>query len=144
MLKFISFLLFIVVSISAYALHPVAHVEPHNLHDKELIMERYEILDIFKMDTLSWTDGSSIVILLLPWSDPAHEEFISNYLGLNLNRYRRDIEGKINSGDSVGFIRVESLDDMLYKLHDIHGSVGYTEDSLLMEVRGAIIPIIAY
>ncbi|WP_020161055.1 MULTISPECIES: hypothetical protein [Methylobacter] len=80
---------------------------------------------IFKMRLLRWNDGSAVTVFVLNDDDPLHKQFCKQILNVFPHQMRRNWNKLVFSGSGQAPILVESKTEMIEKIANTPGSVGY-------------------
>ena len=75
---------------------------------------------IYRGKIKRWSDGSKIIIIVLPMYDINQLEMLLNILGISITKMRQIIKSSNN------FIQIKKGYTLLYKLHRTKGSIGIT------------------
>jgi len=91
---------------------------------------------IFTMRLLHWPDGTRVRVFVLPDADPLHQEFAKRSLDLYPRQLRRVWDRHLFSGAGAIPVEVSSVEEMLRRVAETPGAVGYLPDGLARgEVR---------
>ena len=88
---------------------------------------------IFSMRLHQWDDGQEITVFVLPKNNKSHIDFCKNKLGIFPYQLQRIIDKCIFSGQSQAPIVVKDSLEMLERLKNTPGSIGYLEKDYLDE-----------
>jgi ABC-type phosphate transport system substrate-binding protein len=121
------FLLTIVMT-SAYADdQSVTVLIHHEVTTNELTSA--QLRRIFSMRQTVWPNGMSIAVFVLPTENPAHQVFCKEILKMFPYQVERIWNKLVYSGMGVKPIEVESEQQMLQKIKDTPGAIGYLPES---------------
>ena len=91
---------------------------------------------VFTMRLLHWPDGTRVRVFVLPDSDPLHQEFAKQSLDLYPRQLRRVWDRHLFSGAGAIPVEVSSVEEMLRRVAETPGAIGYLPDGLARgEVR---------
>lgn len=82
---------------------------------------------IFSLRAKAWPDGSKITVVVYKDEHPVHRDFLVNTLKMLPHQLRRQWDRYIYSGIGQGPVVVETLDEMLTKINETPGAIGYVE-----------------
>ena len=91
-----------------------------------------EIEDIFTLRSKRWSDGTSIKVFLLPRNHQRTWLFTTKYLNMTPNRYYDLLESRESSGKGNVFQTVESEYEIMMKILNTPGSIGYASESIII------------
>lgn len=80
---------------------------------------------IFSMRSRAWPDGTPITVFVLEDSDPDHKLFVRSVLSLLPHQLRRQWDRLVYTGIGQAPIEVKDESEMLQKLLNTPGSIGY-------------------
>lgn len=83
-----------------------------------------DLLKIYAVKQLAWTDGSRIVVLDVDKDDPVKDRFYSS-LGRRFDMFKQVWVRKKFNGDSNVPISVKTYDDLIQLVRITPGAVGY-------------------
>lgn len=86
---------------------------------------------IFSMRVRTWPDGSRITVFILPEDDTRHQQFIRSQLSLLPHQLRRNWQRLVYTGIGQAPITVADEREMLDRLRQIPGSVGYLSEATI-------------
>lgn len=98
----------------------------HSLNQQELTLGVARLL--FTMRLLRWPDGTRVRVFVLPDSDPLHNEFAKQSLDLYPRQLRRVWDRHLFSGSGAVPVSVSSVDEMLERVGETPGAIGYLPD----------------
>ncbi len=84
-----------------------------------------EIRAIFAMRKTIWPDGTKIKVFVLPDNAPEHRLFTKSRLNMFPHQFRRIWDRLTFSGVGQAPVEVSSFKEMLQRLSDTPGSIGY-------------------
>lgn len=125
--------LVLLVSIAAFSSRlGAAEVVVHrSLGQQELTLGVARLL--FTMRLLRWPDGTRVRVFVLPDSDPLHHEFAKQSLDLYPRQLRRVWDRHLFSGSGAVPVSVNSVDEMLKRVSETPGAIGYLPDGFADE-----------
>ena len=85
---------------------------------------------IFTMRLLRWPDGTRVRVFVFPDSSPVHREFAKQSLDLYPRQLRRVWDRNLFSGSGAVPVTVRSVDEMLKRIGETPGAIGYLPDGL--------------
>ena len=88
---------------------------------------------LFTMRLLHWPDGTRVRVFVLPDSDPLHREFAKQSLDLYPRQLRRVWDRHLFSGSGAVPVLVGSVEEMLKRVGETPGAIGYLPDGLATE-----------
>lgn len=80
------------------------------------------------MRQMHWPNGNSIVVYVLPKSDPLHQKFCKEQLRLFPYQLDRIWHRLTFSGYGVAPIEVESVQELIKAVQSTKGAIGYVEN----------------
>jgi hypothetical protein len=83
---------------------------------------------LFTMRVLHWHDGTKARVFVLPDRHPVHQEFAKESLGLYPRQLRRVWDRHLFSGAGAVPVEVDSAEEMLRRVADTPGAIGYLPD----------------
>jgi len=95
-------------------------------HDNETsTLSKNMLRSIFAMRSPMWADGSPIHVFVLKDSSPIHTSFCKHLLGMFPYQLRRVWDRQVFSGTGIAPITVKSEQEMLEKVSQYKGGIGY-------------------
>jgi hypothetical protein len=88
---------------------------------------------LFTMRLLRWPDGTRVRVFVLPDSEPLHRQFAKQSLGLYPRQLRRVWDRHLFSGSGAVPVSVSSVDEMLKRVGETPGAIGYLPDGVANE-----------
>jgi len=88
---------------------------------------------LFTMRLLRWSDGTHVRVFVLPDSDPLHSAFAKQTLDLYPRQLRRVWDRRLFSGSGAVPVTVDSVEEMLRRVSETPGAIGYLPDGLARE-----------
>ena len=88
---------------------------------------------LFTMRLLRWSDGTRVRVFVLPDSDPLHRMFAKQTLDLYPRQLRRVWDRHLFSGSGAVPVTVDSVEEMLRRVSETPGAIGYLPDGLATE-----------
>ena len=88
---------------------------------------------LFTMRLLRWSDGTRVRVFVLPDSDPLHKVFAKRALDLYPRQLRRVWDRRLFSGSGGAPVTVDSVEEMLRRVSETPGAIGYLPDRLAKE-----------
>jgi len=133
-------ILFFAVTASIFALAENNHndTSEKSRHPEVIVPEDlpYEALSlnqiraIFSMRVRRWPDGSPITVMVLRDQNPIHKNFLKSTLQMLPHQLRRHWDRYIYSGIGQGPIVVTNQGEMLEKVRQTDGAIGYIEEGV--------------
>ncbi|WP_231383568.1 substrate-binding domain-containing protein [Methylobacter luteus] len=96
-----------------------------NRANQQNTISRNGLSAIFKMRLLRWNDGSAVTVFVLNDDDQLHRQFCKQILNVFPHQMRRNWNKLVFSGSGQAPILVESKEEMIEKIANTPGSVGY-------------------
>jgi len=90
-------------------------------------ISQYNLRAIFGMRKRSWKDGEAITVYVLSDDSPLHVEFSKKVLGIFPHQLRRSWDYLVFSGLGQAPIEVESKQEMLRRVEQTPGWIGYLD-----------------
>ncbi len=100
-------------------------IVPNNLPYESLSLN--QVRAIFSMRVRRWPDGSPITVFVLRDRNPVHRDFLKSTLQMLPHQLRRHWDRYIYSGIGQGPVVVDDQEEMLDKVRQIDGAIGYIE-----------------
>lgn len=85
---------------------------------------------VFTMRLLRWHDGTRVKVFVLPDSNATHKEFAKRSLGLYPRQLRRVWDRHLFSGAGAVPTEVDTVDEMIRRVAETPGAVGYVPDGV--------------
>lgn len=88
-----------------------------------------------------WSDGSNVTVFVLQDDNPLHKQFCKQILNVFPHQMRRNWNKLVFSGTGQAPILLENKDEMINKLRDTPGAVGYlsgkdlTKDIKILDIE---------
>ena len=101
------------------------------LNQRDLTLNVARLL--FTMRLLRWPDGTRVRVFVLPDSDPLHRVFAKQTLDLYPRQLRRVWDRHLFSGSGAVPVTVDSVDEMLRRVAETPGAIGYLPDGFARE-----------
>ncbi len=99
-----------------------------NSSNQHSFLSRKELLNIYTMRQRYWPDGTAITVYIL--TDPqAHKEFCTQRLKIFPHQLRSRWDRLVYSGTGKAPIEVHSETEMISRIKQHHGSIGYVHSS---------------
>ena len=105
-------------------------------------MSRSEVRAMFSMYIKRWDDGTPITVILLPYENWQHKQFVRNILRGTPKRFRERIEEVRNGKGGVSLKQVRDFDDMIPLVAETIGSIGYTASYLVGDFGAGYVEIV--
>ncbi len=86
---------------------------------------------IFSMRLNRWQDNTSIIVFVLPDNNPIHRRFTKEKLSMLPHQLRRSWDRYVYSGTGMGPIEVKDEQEMLEKVMNTPGAIGYTNERFI-------------
>jgi hypothetical protein len=99
----------------------------------EMSLPRSMVRSIFIMRMTSWPNGTPIRVFVLGDKDELHADFSKRILGVFPHQLRRAWNRQIFSGTGQSPERVQSEREMLEKVSQIPGAIGYLSEDIFNE-----------
>jgi hypothetical protein len=127
------FYLFLLASMAAFSSRSgAAEVVVHrSLSQQELTLGVARLL--FTMRLLRWPDGTRVRVFVLHDDAPLHREFAKQSLDLYPRQLRRVWDRHLFSGSGAVPVSVNSVDEMLKRVSETPGAIGYLPDGFADE-----------
>ncbi len=91
-------------------------------------LTKYELRAVFAGRVRNWPNGLPVRVVVFSDSSNLQVEFCNNYIGLNSMQFRRIWNRVIYSGVGESPFFVKSEAEMIEKIRDIPGSIGYVDE----------------
>jgi hypothetical protein len=88
------------------------------------------------MKTRFWPDGQKVTVFYMPFESKIHKDFCNEVLGITTNKFERNVETYVNTGNAAYFIQLTHDSQMLQKVSLTSGSIGYISSKLILVNRG--------
>lgn len=88
-------------------------------------VSRQYLLSVFSMQTRTWPEGQSIRVYILPPQQPEHRAFVKSELKLFPYQLVKIWDRSVFSGSGQSPMIVESEEEMLRKVSENKGAIGY-------------------
>ena len=85
---------------------------------------------VFTMRLLRWPDGTRVRVFVLPDSHPLHRAFAKQSLDLYPRQLRRVWDRHLFSGSGAVPVSVSTVDEMLKRVGETPGAIGYLPDGV--------------
>jgi ABC-type phosphate transport system substrate-binding protein len=122
------------LALPAWADTPLA-----NITDDQTTISRQDVGWMYTMRTRYWADGARITVYNLPHSSPVHRSFVRNVLNTSPITYQQVLERQINAGNASQYRTVRNEIEMLARLANTYGAIGYVSaDALLIHTPGGL------
>ncbi len=99
----------------------------------ETSLPRSVVRSIFTMRLTSWPNGMPIRVFVLGDKDELHTLFSKRILGVFPHQLRRAWNRQIFSGTGQAPEKVENVREMLEKVSQVPGAIGYLSEDLINE-----------
>lgn len=93
-------------------------------------LSKNKLRAIFAMRTAHWADGSPIHVFVLEDDNILHAEFCKDILGMYPYQLRRIWDRQVFSGTGIAPITVKTEQEMIEKVSQTHGSIGYIHSKM--------------
>lgn len=99
-------------------------------------ISRNKARSIFSMRLREWSDGTPIVVYVLPDQAELHRDFVQNILAMLPHQLRRHWDRYVYTGIGQAPIEVANINEMITRVHNTAGAIGYIrEDSADANIR---------
>ncbi len=95
-----------------------------NATNKQTSISRNGLSAIFKMRLNQWSDGTPVIVFVLPDDNPAHKQFSKKILNVFPHQLRRIWNNAVFSGSGQAPITLSSTAEMIEKIATTPGSIG--------------------
>lgn len=92
---------------------------------------------IFTMRSTRWPDQSAIHVFVLPDSHLLHRSFVKTQLNMFSYQLRMIWDRSVYSGAGYPPILVPTIEEMLVRVQNTKGSIGYIDDNSFPSLKGA-------
>ncbi len=112
-----------------------------NINTSQRNISKNGLSAIFKMRLRHWSDGSNVTVFVLQDDNPLHKQFCKQILNVFPHQMRRNWNKLVFSGTGQAPILLENKDEMINKLRDTPGAVGYlsgkdlTKDIKILDIE---------
>lgn len=114
-----------------------------NTLDRVQTLDQFALQRIYKMRQKVWQNGESIQVFVLPNDYPLHQTFVQQHLGLSVNQLNRAWSRLVFSGRGVMPTRVFDETQMLQKLQQTPGAIGYVSKEVAQQLSASSLKVIA-
>jgi hypothetical protein len=104
----------------AFAAEVVAHGK-----QADSVLSRSSLRGMFGMRLRAWPDGTPVRVFVMEDSDPLHQEFCEAVLQMYPYQLRQNWDRLLYSGTGQVPILVHSEEEMLRRIADTPGAIGY-------------------
>lgn len=109
-------------SINQNAVYPVVNVKT-----EQQSVNKNGLSAIFKMRLRAWSDGSEITVFVLHDDNPLHKQFCKQILNVFPHQMRRYWNKLVFSGTGQAPIELENKEEMINKIINTPGAIGYLQ-----------------
>ena len=95
-----------------------------NAQNQQQSISRNELLSIFSMRQRYWRDGTPVTVFVLKDAN-AHSEFCKKNLRIFPHQLRSRWDRLVYSGTGVAPTEVDSVDQLIQRVAQIRGAIGY-------------------
>lgn len=112
-----------------------------NINTSQRNISKNGLSAIFKMRLRHWSDGTNVTVFVLQDDNPLHKQFCKQILNVFPHQMRRNWNKLVFSGTGQAPILLENKDEMINKLRDTPGAVGYlsgkdlTKDIKILDIE---------
>ena len=99
-------------------------------------ISKEDVRSLFLMRERRWNDGQLVVLFHLPNFSRAHKTFVRDVLGMTTEQYGREWDRLTNAGLSTYVRSVSTQKEMLYKVSQTSGGLGYLDSDYIIVNRG--------
>lgn len=112
-------------------------------HSVEVIVNRHaktdkialrELRSIYAMKSRRWADGSEITVFVLNSESPVHREFSKKRLNVFPNQLESIWYRHVYTATGQAPIRLKSIDEMIQKVAETPGSIGYLDNNNIEKI----------
>jgi len=89
-------------------------------------LSKYKLRTVFGMRLTAWPNGDAVRVFVLPDDNPVHRRFAKQQLGVFPHQMRRAWNNLVYSGLGQAPTEVATLQEMLQRVADTPGAIGYT------------------
>lgn len=108
-----------------------------------ITLDRFTVQKIFTKKITRWPNGKSIVVFIKPLSSIEHRDFVLNTLGMSPYYFREQLEEQTFSGKASSVTEIANDQQMLMKIEQTPGGIGYVNYTIHFESKEIIIIDIA-
>jgi len=109
----------------------VAQVLITHAQNTTIELSKNKLRAIFAMRTAHWADGSPIHVFVLEDDNTLHATFCKDILGMYPYQLRRIWDRQVFSGTGVAPITVKTEQEMVERVSQTHGAIGYIHSEIL-------------
>jgi ABC-type phosphate transport system substrate-binding protein len=91
-------------------------------------ISRNKARGIFSMRLREWSDGTPIVVYVLPDKADLHRDFVQNILTMFPHQLRRHWDRYVYTGIGQAPIEVSDVNEMITRVHNTAGAIGYIRE----------------
>lgn len=129
--RFIYPVLFLCITTLSNGVRAAEIIVHRSVTQQELTLNVARLL--FTMRLLRWPDGTRVRVFVLPDAEPLHREFAKQSLGLYPRQLRRVWDRHLFSGSGAVPAEVDSTEEMIRRVSETPGAIGYLPDGLATE-----------
>lgn len=89
---------------------------------------------VFTMRLNRWENGQEITVLMLNQNSETHREFCVQKLGIFPYQLQRILDKRVFSGKSQAPINVSNMEEMIKKLLNTPGAIGYISEEFVNDI----------
>lgn len=115
----------LIIGCLIFAPNITAHVLITHNESTPVELSKNNLRAIFAMRTPQWPDGSTIHVFVLEDSHAVHTSFCKHVLGMFPYQLRRIWDRQVFSGTGIAPIAVKTEQEMLERVANTEGSIGY-------------------
>ena len=101
-----------------------------------------EVRKLFSLKTPRWDDDTPITIYILPFQNRHHKAFVRKVLRSTPKRFKSMVEEHRNGRGGVKLEKARGLNDMLDRVSNTDGGVGYSDHFLVMQQGAGYVQVI--
>ncbi len=91
-------------------------------------ISRNKARGIFSMRLREWSNGTPIVVYVLPDNDQLHRDFVQNILTMFPHQLRRHWDRYVYTGIGQAPIEVSNINEMITSVRNTVGAIGYIRE----------------
>lgn len=118
--------------------------EPVLIHHPQLRGENFStgsLVRIYAMQKRAWSDNTPVKVFTLPNNSNLYKEFVTDYLKMQPYQLDRLWHRLVFSGTGTRPEEVSSISEMLEKVKNTPGAIGYVDSSLVQNIDNSLLMV---
>ncbi len=128
--------LFLILCFASTASHSEIIIGVHN--NNLTSINKSTLRAVFTMRLNRWENGQKITVLMLDQNSKIHREFCVQKLGVFPYQLQRILDKRVFSGKSQAPINVSNMEEMITKLLNTPGAIGYISEEFVNDIPADI------